>query len=236
MSGNPSSKGGRRPQYKRNKNYIRKNEKIRAREVRVIGPSGKMVGVMDPREALKLAKSAGLDLVEISPNARPPVCRILDFGKYKYELSKKKKEGSKKTTSKLKEVKFRVSTGKHDYETKLRHAEQFLAHGHKVKLTVTFRGREMAHVDLGADMINNAVQDLSTMGSADKAPKLMGRRMSTLVSPLPTNKQVLKFSKEVVEEQELVDIDDHDDEDHEDDEEHHEEEQDTNESGEAQNN
>ena len=217
MSGNPSSKG-RRPQFKRNKNYIRKNEKIRCREVRVIGPSGKMIGVMDPREALKLAQGAGLDLVEISPNAKPPVCRILDFGKYKYELSKKKKEGAKKTTSKLKEVKFRVSTGQHDYETKLRHAEQFLAHGHKVKLTVTFRGREMAHQGLGVEMIQNAVQDLLTMGTADKAPKMMGRRMSTLVSPIPKHKQELKFSKEVVEE--LVEIEDHDDDD---DEEHDEE-------------
>jgi translation initiation factor IF-3 len=220
MSGNPSPKG-KRPQFKRNKNYIRKNEKIRCREVRVIGPSGKMIGVMDPREALKLAQGADLDLVEISPNAKPPVCRILDFGKYKYELSKKKKEGAKKITSKLKEVKFRVSTGQHDYETKLRHAEQFLAHGHKVKLTVTFRGREMAHQNLGVEMIQNAVQDLLTMGAAEKSPKLMGRRMSTLVSPLPKHKQELKFSKEVVEE--LVEIDDHDDED-EDDEEHDDEE------------
>jgi translation initiation factor IF-3 len=220
MSGNPSPKG-KRPQFKRNKNYIRKNEKIRCREVRVIGPSGKMIGVMDPREALKLAQGADLDLVEISPNAKPPVCRILDFGKYKYELSKKKKEGAKKITSKLKEVKFRVSTGQHDYETKLRHAEQFLAHGHKVKLTVTFRGREMAHQNLGVEMIQNAVQDLLTMGAAEKSPKLMGRRMSTLVSPLPKHKQELKFSKEVVEE--LVEIDDHDDDD-EDDEEHDDEE------------
>ena len=180
-----------------------------------------MIGVMDPREALKLAQGADLDLVEISPNAKPPVCRILDFGKYKYELSKKKKEGAKKTISKLKEVKFRVSTGQHDYETKLRHAEQFLAHGHKVKLTVTFRGREMAHQNLGVEMIHNAVQDLLTMGAAEKSPKLMGRRMSTLVSPLPKHKQELKFSKEVVEE--LVEIDDHDDED-DDDEEHDDEE------------
>ena len=213
MSGHPSPKG-KRPQFKRNKNYIRKNEKIRCREVRVIGPSGKMIGVMDPKDALKLAQSADLDLVEISPNANPPVCRILDFGKYKYELSKKKKESAKKVVSKLKEIKFRVSTGKHDYETKLRHAEQFLAHGHKVKLTVTFRGRELAHQGLGVDMIQNAVRDLLTMGTAEKAPKLMGRRLSTLVSPLPKGKQVLKFSKEVVKE--LMEIEEHDDdeEDH----------------------
>ena len=210
MPGNPSPRG-KRPHFKRNKNYIRKNDRIRCREIRVIGPSGKMIGVMDPKEALKLAQSAGLDLVEISPNAKPPVCRILDFGKYKYELSKKKKESAKKTTtSKLKEVKFRVSTGQHDYETKLRRAEQFLAHGHKVKLTVTFRGREMAHQNLGHEMIGNAVKDLLTMGTADKGAKMMGRRMSTLVSPLPKGKQVLKFSKEVVED--VEDIEHHDDE------------------------
>jgi translation initiation factor IF-3 len=216
MPGNPSPKG-KRPQFKRNKNYIRKNDRIRCREVRVIGPSGKMIGVMDPKEALKLAQSAGLDLVEISPNAKPPVCRILDFGKYKYELSKKKKESAKKSSaSKLKEIKFRVSTGKHDYETKLRHAEQFLAHGHKVKLTVTFRGREMAHQNLGRDMIASAIEDLKTMGTGEKGAKLMGRKMSTLVIPLPKGKQQLKFSKEIVED--VDEIDHHDDEEEDDDE------------------
>ena len=136
MAAYPFSRGKRNFQ-RRNKNYIRKNERIRCPEIRVIGPSGKMIGVMNPRDALKLAKEAGLDLVEVSPTARPPVCRILDFGKYKYELSKKKKDTTKAVT-RLKEVKFRVSTGQHDYETKLRRAEQFLGHGHKVKLTLTY--------------------------------------------------------------------------------------------------
>ena len=164
MAAYPFSRG-KRNFHRRKKNYIRKNERIRCPEIRVIGPSGKMLGVMNPRDALKQAKEAGLDLVEVSPTARPPVCRILDFGKYKYEESKKKKD-KPKSMNRLKEVKFRVSTGQHDYETKLRRAEQFLAHGHKVKLTLTFRGREMEHQDLGYDTLKGAIQDLSTMAVA----------------------------------------------------------------------
>ena len=155
---------------------------------------------MDPRDALKMAKDSGLDLVEVSPTARPPVCRILDFGKYKYEQSKKKKKDAPKGSTRLKEVKFRVSTGRHDYETKLRRAEQFLAHGHKVKLTLTFRGREMEHQDLGYDTLRGAIQDLSTMAVADNQPRKAGRHISIMVSPLPKQQQVLKFSKDVVRE------------------------------------
>ena len=197
MAAYPFSRGKRNFQ-RRNKNYIRKNERIRCPEIRVIGPSGKMIGVMNPRDALKLAKDAGLDLVEVSPSARPPVCRILDFGKFKYELSKKKKDTTK-TVNRLKEVKFRVSTGQHDYETKLRRAEQFLAHGHKVKLTLTFRGREMEHQNLGYKVLQKSVADLDTMGSADTDPRKAGRNLSVMVAPLPKQKQQLKFSKEVEE-------------------------------------
>jgi translation initiation factor IF-3 len=197
MAAYPFSRGKRNIQ-RRSKNYIRKNERIRCPEIRVIGPSGKMVGVMNPRDALKLAKDAGLDLVEVSPSARPPVCRILDFGKFKYELSKKKKDTTK-TVIRLKEIKFRVSTGQHDYETKLRRAEQFLAHGHKVKLTLTFRGREMEHQNLGYKVLQKSVADLDTMGSADSDPRKAGRNLSVMVAPLPKQKQQLKFSKKVEE-------------------------------------
>ena len=197
MAAYPFSRGKRNFQ-RRNKNYIRKNDRIRCPEIRVIGPSGKMIGVMNPRDALKLAKDAGLDLVEVSPSARPPVCRILDFGKYKYELSKKKKDTAK-TVNRLKEVKFRVSTGQHDYETKLRRAEQFLAHGHKVKLTLTFRGREMEHQNLGYEVLLKSVEDLETMGSADSDPRKAGRNLSVMVAPLPKQKQKLRFSNEVEE-------------------------------------
>ena len=123
---------------------LRRNDRIRATEVRVIGPEGTNLGVMAPRKALELAKKVGLDLIEVSPSARPPVCRILDFGKFLYEESKKAKE-TKQASTKLKEVKFRVGIGEHDFVTKLRRAEGFLDHGNKVKLTLQFRGRENEH-------------------------------------------------------------------------------------------
>ena len=222
MAAYPFSRG-KRNFHRRKKNYIRKNERIRCPEIRVIGPSGKMLGVMNPRDALKQAKEAGLDLVEVSPTARPPVCRILDFGKYKYEESKKKKD-KPKSMNRLKEVKFRVSTGQHDYETKLRRAEQFLAHGHKVKLTLTFRGREMEHQDLGYQVLNTAAENLSTMGSADHGPRKAGRHISQMIAPLPKQQQRFKYSKEV--EAELADEEEeeiHEEELHEDDETEHEE-------------
>ncbi|MFP6901763.1 MAG: translation initiation factor IF-3, partial [Opitutales bacterium] len=134
---------GKRPfgkrRFQRKRTYIRKNERIRAPEIRVIGPDGKMIGVMPPDKALKIAKEHGLDLVEVSASARPPVCRILDFGKYKYEQSKLKK--NKEKSNKVKEVKFRVRIDVHDYETKLKRAEQFLLQDNKVKISLMFRGR-----------------------------------------------------------------------------------------------
>ena len=126
------------------KKYIRRNERIRALEVRLIGPDSKQIGVLPTNKALNLAKTHGLDLVEVSANARPPVCRILDFGKYKYELSKKSKD-SKQQTAKIKEVKLRVRIEQHDYMTKLRRAEDFLYKGHKLKMSLIFRGRENEH-------------------------------------------------------------------------------------------
>src|SRR5690606_13516670 len=133
--------------------------RIRAREVRLIGPDGKQIGILPTPDALKLARQHGLDLVEISPTAKPPVCRILDFGKYMYEESKKKKESHSHTT-KIKEVKFRVRIEQHDYMTKLRHAEEFLFMGNKVKITLQFRGREMEHTGLGMDVVRRAIADL----------------------------------------------------------------------------
>jgi len=148
---------------------------------------------MHPAEALKMAKGAGLDLVEISPSARPPVCRILDFGKYKYEQAKKEKD-NKKTVNKVKEVKFRVRIEQHDYMFKIKHAEQFLSKGAKVKLTLMFRGRENEHRELGFDTINRAVKDLEHIGTQDSPAKLSGRIVSTMLSPLPEKKRVLKFN------------------------------------------
>lgn len=186
---------GRRPYNRRypQPKGPRRNERIRVPEIRVIGPTGNQLGVLATRDALSLAKEAGLDLVEVSPNARPPVCRILDYGKYMYEQSKKDKDKKSTGSSKLKEVKFRVRTDQHDYITKVRHAEEFLHKGNKVKLTLMFRGREMEHTELGFETINRAIEDLKTMGTPDQVAKLIGRNISVTLSPLPPAKRKLRF-------------------------------------------
>ncbi|MBG31008.1 MAG: translation initiation factor IF-3 [Opitutae bacterium] len=204
---------GRRPfgkrRFHRKRNFIRKNEGIRVPEIRVIGADGKMIGVMPPAKALKIAKEHFLDLVEVSASARPPVCRILDFGKYKYEQSKLKKNKDKSKSSKVKEVKFRVRIDVHDYETKLKRAEQFLMHENKVKITLMFRGREMEHKNLGFDRVNQAVEDLKTMAIADSPPRLVGRHISVLLSPLPKSRRNPRYNlpNEIPELEELEDED-----------------------------
>jgi len=172
---------------------LRRNDRIRATEVRVIGPEGTNLGVMAPRKALELAKKVGLDLIEVSPSARPPVCRILDFGKFLYEESKKAKD-TKQASTKLKEVKFRVGIGEHDFVTKLRRAESFLDHGNKVKLTLQFRGRENEHRELGFERVKLAAKELQGVASADSDPRLVGRQVTQILSPLPEAKRVLKFN------------------------------------------
>ena len=186
----PSGKNKKRFQ---NRDYIRKNDKIRAREVRVIGPDGEMLGVMPPEEALKIAKSHYLDLVEVASNAVPPVCRILEFGKYKYELSKQKRN-KEKTTKRVKEAKFRPRIEEHDYVTKLRRSEKFLHQGNKLKITLMFRGREMEHIDLGMNLVKQAINDLSGVGKADDTPKLNGRFIIVSLSPIPKHQRVLKYN------------------------------------------
>ena len=193
----PRSPSGRGP-YNRNRNRdpyynIRRNQRIRASEVRVIGPDGGQLGLMSSGDAYQLAQRAGLDLVEVAAQARPPVCRIMDFGKYVYEQQKKTKE-SKSTGSKVKEVKFRVRIEKHDFLTKLRRAEEFLDKGNKVKLTLFFRGREMAHQDLGYDTIRRAIAELDHIGTPDNEPRLVGRNIIVMMSPLPVNKRKLKYN------------------------------------------
>ncbi len=173
---------------------LRRNDRIRASEVRVIGPEGTNLGVMPPKKALDLAQKVGLDLIEVSPSARPPVCRILDFGKFLYEESKKQKD-AKQHNTKLKEVKFRVSIDLHDFETKLRRAEGFLNHGNKVKLTLQFRGRENEHRELGFNRVNLAATELMGVATADSPPKLVGRQVTAILSPLPEHKRVLKFNR-----------------------------------------
>ena len=181
-------------------NYVRKNERIRAREVRLLGPDGKQIGIVSRDKALGAARAAGLDLVEISANANPPVCRILDFGKYMYEESKRKKENKAKaaSSSKIKEVKFRVRTEEHDYMTKLRHGEEFLYKGNKLKLSLMFRGRENEHKDLGVEVVARAAEDLSHVGHADGTPRLSGRHVNLMMSPLPLDKRKLKYNEDHV--------------------------------------
>ena len=184
---------GRYQNRNRGPKGLRRNDRIRAPEVRVIGPEGTNLGVMHPKKALELAKGVGLDLIEISPGAKPPVCRILDFGKYLYEESKKSKD-AKQNTTKLKEVKFRVRIDEHDFITKLRRAESFLDHGHKVKLSLQFRGRENEHRELGFERINLAAKELAGVATVDMEPRLVGRQVTATLSPLPEQKRVLKFN------------------------------------------
>ncbi len=204
---------GFNPNFKKNfKNFNnstvknRKNERIRAPEVRVIGPDGKQIGVMATQEAIRLAKSKELDLVEISGTTKPPVCRIVDFGKFMYEQTKKTKEG-KSPTAKLKEVKFRMNIEPHDYETKLRHCEEFLFKSYKIKLTLMLKGREMEKSRLGVELIKRAIEDLGGMGTADSEARLMGRNVTTIISPLAAHKRKPRFMREGEE----SDIEDEDD-------------------------
>lgn len=212
----PKPRGRRRPPRKVDPfAAIRRNQRIRVPKIRVVGPDGKQFGIMDTKEALAIAQGAGLDLVEVAAQARPPVCRIMDFGKYVYEQQKKAKD-AKGTTNKTKEVKFRPRVEQHDYETKLRRAEQFLGKGNKLKLTLSFRGREMSHTDIGFDTIRRAVADLETMGHADNTPKLVGRNINVMMTPLPANKRKPKFLRPDEEHEEIEDhsdIDEDEDED-----------------------
>ena len=165
------------------------NDRIRASEIRVI--YGEHNVVLPTHKALNKAKELGLDLVEIAPHAKPPVCRIVDYGTYKYEQSKQKK--TEKPKKREKEVKFRVNIGDHDYNIKMTHAEDFLAHGFKVRIQLQFRGRQMAHKDLGFKLMDRVKEDLESMAHVDLEPKLNNRNILMMLSPLPKEKQVRKF-------------------------------------------
>ncbi len=185
----------------------RVNDRIRAPKVRVVLFNGDQMGVMSSREALEKAKMIGLDLVEIAPNADPPVCRIVDYGKYKYEQSKLKKVKSKNST-RMKEVKFRVGTGQHDYNIKMGRAEGFLDGGHKVRMVLQFRGRENAHKELGFVMMKRIIEDLKQIAHVDQEPRLNGRAVGMTLSPLPQHQRKRKFHLfhgELIEEDDFED-------------------------------
>jgi translation initiation factor IF-3 len=153
-------------------------------QLRLVDEHGEMVGIVSRNEALDMAADAGLDLVEIAPNADPPVCKILDFGKYKYEEQKKKNEAKKKQkVIEVKEVKFRPSIDDHDYDVKMRSMQKFIGEGDKVKVTMRFRGRELAHQELGMDVLMRVKGDLDTVAKVEQFPRMEGRQMTMVVSP-----------------------------------------------------
>ena len=165
----------------------RVNDEITAAQIRLIGAEGEQVGVMNLDEALMAAESAELDLVEIQPNGDPPVCRLMDFGKFQFQQNKKRKDSRKKQAQvQLKEVKFRPGTEEGDYQTKLRNLKRFLDHGDKTKVTLWFRGREMAHQELGHKLLQRVEADLEDMAKVEQRPRLEGRRLSMVMSPRKT--------------------------------------------------
>lgn len=163
---------------------IRRNEMIRAKEVRVIGAEGDQLGILPRQDAIMLAKEAGLDLVEVAANSEPPVCRIMDYGKFKYEQQKKKADAKKRqNVIQIKEIKVRPKTDDHDYETKVRHIRRFLEEGDRCKVTVFFRGREIVHKDRGTNMLERMLQDLSDVAKVEQEPRAEGRTLQMLLVP-----------------------------------------------------
>ncbi len=161
------------------------NDRIRADEIRLIGADGENVGLVTPSRGMQLAEEAGLDLVEISPNATPPVCKIMDFGKFKYEQQKRESEARKKQKIiEIKEVKFRPNTDTHDYDVKMRNVVKFLGNGDKVKVTLRFRGREMAHLNLGRELLERVAEDTKEIGKVENMPKMEGRQMIMMIGPI----------------------------------------------------
>lgn len=176
-----SARNDRRPPQDR----LRINHRIRVPEIRVIGDDGEQLGVMPTYEALRKAEEQGLDLVEISPRAFPPVCRIMDYGKYRFEQAKKQSEARKKQKQiQVKEIKFRPGTDEGDYQVKLRNLVRFLSEGDKAKITLRFRGREMAHQEIGVGLLKRVEDDLAPYGVVEQRPRMEGRQMVMTIAPV----------------------------------------------------
>ena len=170
--------------------FVRVNGKIRAREVRVVGGDGSQLGILSIGDALTLARNHGVDLVEVAPNAQPPVCRLVDYGKYRYEQSKKERDSKKHQHSNtLKEIQLSARIDPHDLGVKVGHAVDFLCEDMKVKVALRFRGREMAHTEVGYQVVESFLEKIAPYGQADFKPKLNGRTIVLMVSPLPRNKR-----------------------------------------------
>jgi len=190
----------------------RVNERIRAPRVRVVdGETHQQIGVLSIQEALHMARQRGLDLVEVAAEARPPVCKIISYGKWKYEQSKHNKDKGKNKAGKVKEIKFRINISGHDYTTKLQHAEEFLDNNDKLRVILQFRGREVAHPEIGMQLMNRIIEDLKTMSHVDMAPRHAGRLISMTLSPLAHQYRHRKFEKPKVEYVEDVEDDEEDD-------------------------
>ena len=160
------------------------NENIRAKEVRLIGVDGEQIGIKPFREALQMAIDANLDLVAVAPQAKPPVCRIMDYGKYRYEMQKKEKEARKnQKIVDIKEVRFSANIDEHDYQTKMRNVMKFLKEGDKVKCTIRFRGRQITHAELGQRVLERVSKDVQELGEVERKPKLDGRSMVMILAP-----------------------------------------------------
>jgi translation initiation factor IF-3 len=188
---------------------LRINEQIRVREVRLIDGDGEQRGVLPVTEAIQLAQDAGLDLVEIAPNANPPVCKILDYGKYKFEQEKRNRESKKKQKLlKMKEIRMQPKIEKHDMEFKAKHIRTFLEEGNKVKVTVRFRGRELAHTELGRVVLEKILELLGDSFIVDRPPAMEGRFMSMILNPKVSNKPKQKQSKESDSKEETADAKD----------------------------
>lgn len=186
MGGRPGGfdRGGDRGPKRSGKDGLRVNREIRAPEVRVIDEDGTMLGVMPPMEALRMAEGKGLDLIEIAPTAKPPTCKIMDYGKYKYELKKKEHQARKnQTVIVIKEIQLRPRTDQHDLEVKMRHARRFLLEGDKVKVNLRFYGREMAHQELGMELLKKVTGSLQDICMVEVPPKMEGRQLFVLLAP-----------------------------------------------------
>ncbi|HEY9167819.1 MAG TPA: translation initiation factor IF-3 [Candidatus Kryptonia bacterium] len=169
------------------------NNEIRVPNVRLIDSDGKQLGVMPPREAMRLAENRGLDLVEIVPTSNPPVCKLVDYGKYMYELTKKEKAKTKgQTSAQLKEIRFHPNTDEHDFQFKSRHAKEFLEQGHKVKGSVFFKGREITYASHGEALLNRFVEFLVEVGKVEQKPKLEGKSMAVIIAPDKSKKKTVE--------------------------------------------
>ena len=165
---------------------MRRTDQIRVREVRLISADGEQLGIVDRNDALQMARDAGMDLVEVAATAIPPVCRIMDYGKFKYEEQKKKQEAKKRqTVIQIKEIKLRPKTDEHDYQTKVNHIRRFIEEGDRCKVTIFFRGREIVHKDRGQTMLDRVIEDTKDIGKMEQEARAEGRTLHMLLAPLP---------------------------------------------------